>query len=214
MRSIFVTGGTGYIGSRLIPILVERGHAVLALTRPSSQGRLPAGCTAVLGDALDAATYADRVAPADTFVHLVGVAHPGPGKGEEFRRVDLRSIQAAVGAAKTVKHFVYLSVGQPAPIMADYIAVRQEGERLVTAMGVDATFLRPWYVVGPGHRWPIALLPAYWIAALLPWTRAGARRLGLVTLRTMLRALVFAIENPASGIRVMEVPEIRSLKSL
>lgn len=43
----------------------------------------------------------------------------------------------------------------------------------------------------------------------IPATREGARRLGLVTIDQMVRALVHAVENPASGCRVIEVPEIR-----
>ena len=39
--------------------------------------------------------------------------------------------------------------------------------------------------------------------------REGAKRLGLVKLRQMLAALVHAVENPASGIRIIEVPQIR-----
>src|SRR5260370_32048565 len=79
-RSVFITGGTGYIGSRLIPRLLERGHEVRALVRPGSEQKLPAGCTPVLGDALDGSSYADQIAPAETFVQLVGVAHPVPRK--------------------------------------------------------------------------------------------------------------------------------------
>ena len=41
-------------------------------------------------------------------------------------------------------------------------------------------------------------------------TRDGARRLGLVTLAQMTRALVHAVENPSSGSRIVEVPEIRA----
>jgi hypothetical protein len=40
-------------------------------------------------------------------------------------------------------------------------------------------------------------------------TREGARRLGLVTLAQMLQALVWAIEHPATALRVLEVPDIR-----
>jgi len=97
---VFVAGGTGYIGRPLIELLLKDGHSVTGLTRPGSEGKLPAGCTPILGNALDADSYQSRVAPADTFVHLVGVAHPGPGKGQQFREIDLKSIECAVAAAK------------------------------------------------------------------------------------------------------------------
>jgi hypothetical protein len=74
---------------------------------------------------------------------------------------------------------------------------------------MNATILRPWYVLGPGHRWPYLLLPGYWVAELLPWTRDGARRLGLVTLKQMVAALVRVVEDPCAGVRVWEVPAIR-----
>jgi hypothetical protein len=70
--------------------------------------------------------------------------------------------------------------------------------------------LRPWYVLGPGHRWPYILLPLYAVLRWLPQTREGARRLGLVTRNEMVRALVHAVEHPAAGVRVVEVPEIRA----
>ncbi|MFL5496079.1 MAG: hypothetical protein ACJ8DC_16970 [Gemmatimonadales bacterium] len=108
-----------------------------------------------------------------------------------------------------MRHLVYVSVAYPAPVMRAYLAVRQEGETLVQASGVPATLLRPWYVLGPGHRWPYLLLPLYSVLDRLPATRAGAARLGLVTRREMVAALVSAVEHPPAGIRVVEVPEIR-----
>jgi uncharacterized protein YbjT (DUF2867 family) len=208
---VFLTGGTGYIGTRLIPRLLMRGHRVIALVRPSARDRLPAGCEAVIGDALDRATFQHHVAPADTFVQLVGVAHPGPSKAAQFREVDLVSVtQSAAAAAQAgVRHFVYVSVAHPAPVMKAYAAVRAEGEAIVRATGMNATFVRPWYVLGPGHRWPYALLPMYWVLERIPWTRATAGRLGLVTLEQMLRALLLAVDDPPSGVRVVEVPQIR-----
>ena len=73
--------------------------------------------------------------------------------------------------------------------------------------------LRPWYVLGPEHRWPYALLPVYWLLERIPGTRDGARRLGLVSLAQMIRALVYAIEKPVHGIRVLGVPEMRKVPS-
>lgn len=209
---MFVTGGTGYMGRRLIPQLVARGHRVRALVRSSSTANLPAGCALVVGDALDAASYSAAVPPAETFVHLVGVPHPSPAKAEQFRSVDLASVRAACAAAVAggIRHFVYVSVAHPAPMMKAYIAARSEGEELIRTSGLSATILRPWYVLGPSHRWPVILQPFYWLAEQFPRTRESARRLGLVTIDQMLAALVRAVENPPDGVRIIEVPQIRA----
>lgn len=213
-RCVFITGGSGYMGQHLIPRLLARGHTVRALVRAGSEKKLPAGCTPVLGNALDPATYANQIAPADTFVQLVGVAHPSPAKATEFRAIDLPSGLGAVSAAKAagIQHFVYLSVAHPAPMMQAYIAVRSEVESAIDSAGLNATILRPWYVLGPGHWWPYVLIPAYKLAELLPATREAARRLGLVTLEQMTSALVAAVENPVHGTSVIDVSAIRSTK--
>jgi uncharacterized protein YbjT (DUF2867 family) len=208
-HQVFVTGGTGYLGRPLTRELIARGHAVRALIRPGSAARLPEGAGPVIGDALG--DFAASVPPSDTLVHLVGTSHPGPHKAREFREVDLVSIEASVAAAKSaaVRHLVYVSVAHPAPAMQAYIAVRKEGEALIAASGLSATILRPWYVLGPGHRWPCVLLPVYRLMETLPWTRESALRLGLVSLSEMTAALVFAVENPVAGVRFAGVPEIR-----
>lgn len=214
-RNVFITGGTGYIGKRLIPTLLERGHRVRALARPGSQGKLAPGCEVVPGDALDARTYAHCIHPCDTFIQLVGTPHPSPAKTAEFLAVDLVSGREAIGAATELRisHFIYLSVAQPAPMMKSYIAVRAACEQMIQERHLNATILRPWYVLGPGHRWPYVLVPFYKAAEVLPFTRAGAQRLGLVTLEQMVWALVEAVESPVQGTRVMTVPDIRGAQS-
>jgi uncharacterized protein YbjT (DUF2867 family) len=86
-----------------------------------------------------------------------------------------------------------------------------QGERLVRESGIPATILRPWYVLGPGHWWPVLLLPAYWLAELLPGSHETARRLGLVTIGQMIRALVHAVEQPVAGLRIIDVTHIRRI---
>ncbi len=211
-RCVFIAGGTGYIGTSLIPILIERGHRVRVLARPVSKAKLPAECEVVSGNALEANSYRKLIRPADTFVQLVGAPHPSPAKGAQFRAIDLVSAREAINvcAELGMQHFIYLSVAHPAPMMKDYIAVRSECEQMIQERHLNATILRPWYVLGPGHRWPYALLPFYKLCEWLPFTRPGALRLGLVTLDQLVLALVEAVESPAQGIRIVSVPEIRS----
>ena len=214
---VLITGGAGYLGRALIPALLARGHRVRALVRPGSEKKLPAGAEPVLGDPMRADHVARGLAGVDTVVHLVGVPKPSPAKAREFRTVDLVSIQATVAAttkAQPRPHLVYLSVAQPVPVMKAYVAVRQKGETLIAAAGLNATFLRPWYVLGPDHRWPVVLLPVYALLKLFPATRVGAERLGFVTLEQMIAALIQAVEHPASGVRIMDVPGIKRKQTI
>ena len=93
--------------------------------------------------------------------------------------------------------------------MREYIAARMEAEEAIRKAGLNAAILRPWYVLGPGRRWPLTILPVYWLMSALPATRESARRLGLVSVEQMVGSLVRAIAEPTTGIRVWEVPEIR-----
>jgi uncharacterized protein YbjT (DUF2867 family) len=211
-RSVFVAGATGYIGRHTISALVARGHHVHALVRPGSESRAPAGCELVVGDPFDRETFARSVTRAETFLQLVGVPHPSPSKTRQFLEIDLRSATESIAAAKWagIDHFVYVSVAQPAPVMKAYQSARAQAEQRLAVSGVRHTIVRPWYVLGPGHRWPYALVPIYWMLERIPSTRDSARRLGLVTLDQMVAALVDAVEHPPERSRIVEVPAIRS----
>jgi nucleoside-diphosphate-sugar epimerase len=210
---ILITGGTGYIGQHLIPALLARGHRVRVLARQASLGRVPAGGTSVIGDALLVDSVKATIQPGNSVVHLVGTPHPTPTKADQFEKVDLVSIRATVSAAKQVgiSHLVYLSVAQPAPIMQAYLWVRALGEAMIREARLTATIVRPWYVIGPGRWWPKAIAPLYKIAEMIPATRATAERLGLVTIEQMINAIVYALENPppAGQQRIVDVPGIR-----
>ena len=205
--NIFIAGATGYIGRHLVPELIARGHTVRALVRASSVSKLPAGAEGVIGDALDGDSFAHHIAPSEVFIQLVGVPHPSPAKAREFREIDLVAVRESVRAVAgtPVHHFIYLSVAQPAPVMKDYIAVRAEGERLVRESGMNATFVRPFYVLGPGHWWPYAFLPLFWLFA--------DPRIYPVKLADVVRVIADAVDRGADGVRVIEAPEIRAAAS-
>jgi uncharacterized protein YbjT (DUF2867 family) len=211
--TVAISGATGFLGRPLVRRLLDRGVAVKALVRQESAARVPAGATVVLGSAFDAPAIGAAVADGDTFVHLVGTSHPAPWKARAFREVDLASLEASLRAVKgrRLAQFVYLSVAHPAPVMRAYTAIRANCEALVRASGHAATILRPWYVLGPGRRWPIVLRPLYAVLTRVPATRETAERLGLVTLNEMVTAMTAVIVDRPDGVRVIEVPEIRRL---
>jgi uncharacterized protein YbjT (DUF2867 family) len=213
--TVFLTGGTGYMGRRLIPRLVTRGYPVHALVRPRSNNPPPGEATPVTGNVLDRSTYTHLIPSDAIVVHLVGTPRPSPAKAAEFEAVDFVSVRECVAAAKAAgaRHFVYVSVAQPAPIMRAYVDVRARGEALLRESGTPHTVLRPWYVLGPGHRWAYALIPLYWYWNAKASTRETARRLGLLTLDQMLSALTWAVETAGAESRVLEVPAIRQFSS-
>jgi len=210
-NKIFITGGTGYIGSRVIPELIKKGYEVNALVRNKSKNSLPDQCKIIFGNALDKTTYEKNVIGCDTFIHLIGVHHPGPGKKEQFKQIDLVSIEQAVPAALSagVRHFIYLSVAHPAPAMKEFIEVRMRGEQLISKSGMNATLIRPWYVLGPGHYWPYFIIPFYKLFEIIPSTKETALRLGLVKINQMINCITFAVKNPPKGIRIYSVKEIK-----
>ncbi|HTJ21388.1 MAG TPA: NAD(P)H-binding protein [Gemmatimonadaceae bacterium] len=208
---VFVTGGTGYMGRRLIPALAERGHRVTAFVRPGSEHKLPPGTPVEIGDVLSRTSIADAMPANAIVVHLVGTPRPSPRKAAQFEALDFVAARECIAAARDAgaRRIVYVSVAQPAPVMRAYVDVRRRVELLLRHAGVAHTVLRPWYVLGPGHRWPYVLVPMYWALAAFPPTRSGARRLGLVTLPQMIAALVRAVETAGDSPIVFDVPEIR-----
>lgn len=78
---------------------------------------------------------------------------------------------------------------------------------------VPVTVLRPWYVLGPGHWWPIVLIPIYKLLEMIPSARDAAQRLGLVTHRQMVAALAAAVTaSTPSPFRVLDVTAIRAVR--
>lgn len=212
METIFLTGGTGYMGKRLIKRLLQKGHPVIALARKGSEHKLPPGAKAIVADPFNAASFQSFIPKGSVFVQLLGVPHPSPRKKELFYKIDLPSVKASADAAAAagVMHFVYVSVAMAeSRIMKDFQEARKEGEAYIRSKGLPCTFIRPWYVLGPGHWWPVLLLPIYAIARLVPSWRLKANAFGLVTIGQMVNTLVNAVEAAPKTLRLIEIAQIR-----
>jgi len=211
-KQVFITGGTGYLGQRLIPMLMQKGYAVRALTRKGSEQKLPSGCIPVISDPFDANAFVHYIEPGSTFIQLLGVSHPGPSKKKLFYKIDFASVSASVTAATHAgcEHFVYVSVAQtPTSVMRDYQVCRAECEKMIRGAMSKATIIRPWYIIGPGHYWPLLFLPLFKILEIIPGTSVKAKALRLVYLTQMLNTLILAVDRPPERTRIFEIEAIR-----
>ena len=75
-------------------------------------------------------------------------------------------------------------------MMKDYSDVRMHGEKLIYENFSNATFIRPFYVFGPGHYWPLLLTPLFKILSLSKSGKEKAEKLGLVWIGQMINTLV------------------------
>ena len=200
------------MGTRLIKLLAKKKYRVIALVRKGSEQKVPPGAEVIAANPFDAKTFQQYIPPGSVFVQLLGVAHPSPKKSNLFKEIDLKSVKASADAAAVanIDHFIYVSVAMAdVKFMQAYQQVRKEGEEYCLSKGFNCTFIRPWYVLGPGHWWPVLLLPVYGLAELIPSLRRKARATGLVTIRQMLRSLVNTVEEAPLQMQILEIKDIR-----
>lgn len=172
-KIILVTGATGYIGGRLLPLLVEDGWGVRCLARQPERlaARVPAGVEVVPGDVLDAASLSPAmqgVEAAYYLVHSMGAS----GDFEEQDRLAADNFGATAWAAG-VKRIIYLGgLGEDEAELSAHLRSRHEvGERL-RAHGVPVIELRASIIIGSGslsfemiralvERLPVMVMPRW-----------------------------------------------------
>lgn len=213
MTRVAIAGSTGFMGRALVAALVARGVHVTSIMRPGTESRLPAGAHCLIADPLNRATFLDAIRGFDAFVQLIGTPSPNPAKAEEFRRIDGGAGKEGAWACKEagIPHYVYLSVPLDIPVMKAYVAVRAEVEALISSLGLSATIIRPFYVLGPGRRWPYAIMPLLWLARLIPGLSRQARTMVFNTREQVVHAIVNAIEHPPTGIDVWDARRLKSV---
>ena len=101
-HDVFLTGGTGFMGSSLVRELLRRGHQVRALVRPGSESKLATGCEAVPGDALSAESLCGTNSPGGYLraPGWCGPSQPAKGRGISRDRFEVVPGSGAGGGSK------------------------------------------------------------------------------------------------------------------
>ncbi len=150
MAKVLVLGASGYVGSHLVPRLVERGHAVRAAGRhrETIESRGWRGVEIVRADALNPDTLTAAFDGVDFVYYLVH----SMAAGADFPQRDRRAAEHARRAAERagVQRTIYLGGLQPKEAASAHLASRRETGAVLRAGPVPVTEVRAGIVVGPG----------------------------------------------------------------
>jgi uncharacterized protein YbjT (DUF2867 family) len=149
---ILVTGGTGFVGPKIVHALRAQGRDVRALVRNPTRGAQLAhwGAELAAGDVTDPASLATALDGCTHVVHLVAIIR---GRPQDFHRVMTQGTENLIRAAKDagVQRFVLMSAlgtSETTKDVVPYFAAKWAMERELVGSGLEYTIFRPSFVFG------------------------------------------------------------------
>lgn len=224
-RAAFVTGGSGFVGSRLIALLVSRGWQVKALARSpeAMEAVRRAGAIPVQGDLTDASALHSGMAGCEAVFHVA--AHFKLwGPRAVFDRVNVEGMRMLVDAAAAtqgLRRVVAVSaaavvMGDPEPMFdvderlplqtrdfAPYSSSKAEGERLLLAAnnrrpGFETIAIRPPFIWGPDMPTLDHMVETV-RAGRFQWVGGGGQAMSTCHVDNLCQALLLAVDNGRGG---------------
>ncbi len=211
-RTVLVTGATGFVGSRLVPALLEEGHDVRAMTRRPETYDGPG--TPVGADVTDAESLAKAMAGVDVAVYLVHSLDRDDFEDEDAVAARTFGAQAAKAG---VSQIVYLGgLGDEDGELSAHLRSRREVERLLREGGVPVTVLRAAIVVGHGGvSWEITRQLVKNLPAMVvpKWAETRTQP---IALDDVTRYLVGVVGREEARDRVFEIggPEVLTYRRM
>ena len=179
-QRIVILGGTGFVGSHLVPRLHADGHQIRILSRNREQHRelavLPRA-SVVTADIHDEATLRRLLSDADVAINLVGVLNERGSDGSGFRRAHVELTEKLIAACRAsgVARLVQMSALRAGEGESHYLKTRGEAEAKVKSSPLAWTLLRPSVIFGPGDGLFFRFAQLLRMTPVLPLARAHAK---------------------------------------
>jgi uncharacterized protein YbjT (DUF2867 family) len=217
---ILVTGGTGFVGPKIVHALRAADRPVRCLVRdPERASDLAAwGCELVQGDVTDPESARRAVEGCDVVVHLVAIIQ---GKPEDFERVMTQGTRNVVEAAKAsgVRRFVLMSAlgtSEETKDLAPYFRSKWEMEQTVKGSGLEHVIFRPSFVFGKdGGALQTFMRVVRW-SPVIPVFGRGDQRIQPIWVEDVAAYYAAAIDRPEAANRTFELggPDIVTWEEL
>lgn len=206
---VLVTGGTGFVGPKVVHALRARDHDVRALVRkPERAKTLEAwGCELAQGDMTDAASLERAVQGCDAVVHLVAIIQ---GPAVAFRQImeqGTRDLAGAAGRAGIARFVLMSALGTSEQNrgLTPYFHAKLEMEQTVAGSGLEHVVFRPSFVFGKdGGVLPVFLRQVR-LAPLTPVIGSGEERFQPIWVEDVAQFFAQAVDTPAAANRTFEI---------
>jgi NADH dehydrogenase len=219
-QKIVVLGGTGFVGSHLVPRLQRDGHTITVLSRNREKHRelgvLPR-VMVVTADVHDRAALTRHLAGADAAINLVGILNERGSDGSGFHQAHAGLADTLIAAcvASGVSRLLQMSALRAGEGASFYLKTRGEAETRVRASPLAWTMFRPSVIFGPGDGLFFRFARLLRMTPVLPLARAEAK-FAPVYVGDVAEAFARALVHPHTHGHVYELagPRVISLGEL
>lgn len=150
---VFLVGGTGFLGSHVLPRLLNAKHEVWALARdPKDLQGYDGAVHAIPGDLTKPLTYRGRALGCTASIHLVGLLRESRLRGISYAKTIVKGTEHWIQECREsgVKHLIYVSANGSDPKGTRYQRTKWMAEQAVRNSGLAWTIIRPSFLIGPG----------------------------------------------------------------
>ncbi len=194
-QRVFITGGTGFVGSGIVKSLQDSDLTLLV--RSPSKASMPPNTTVVEGDVTDPASLAGKLDGFDVVIHLVGIIEEQGSV--TFDSIIRQGTENVVNEAKRagMKHFIHMSaLGATDNPEYAYHTAKWKSEQAVKSSGLSYTIFRPSVIFGPGDGFinPLATLVRSF--PVVPVVGTGQTKFQPVGLQDVADAFARAVSDP------------------